>query len=278
MSLNKFRKLLKFEFKKLKYRSIFKIIILCAIALPIITSLSEYSAVKGDNTIPEHYKSYAAVNSVIENDFMGPAMFILFALSTVMICEEFSKGTIKQLFTKPFPKDYHLLSKYIVVCCTVLLYSLIFVSVSTLLFEFLYHFQNLKVPNEYLKQDMIYSIPQFMGLNLISVIPQFLFYIAIIFFWGALTANPIVSIIYGFGFFILDSAIAILFINSKVIPNFILNFNITACCSNISSYIFKEELIEGANLGINLIVFFLYLWIFLSLGRKFFKNKEIHNI
>ena len=276
--MSKFGKLLKFELKKIRQRNIFKIIILCAILLPIVTSLSEYSAVKSDESISVKYKPFVAVNAVIENDFMGPAMIILFALSTVMICEEFSKGTIKQLFTKPFKKDYHLLSKYIVVCCTVFLYSLIFVSVSTLIFELLYHFQELTVPNEYLNKDIVYSIPKFMGLNLISLIPQFLFYIVIIFFWGALTTNPVVAIIYGFGFFILDSSVVVLLMNNESIPKFILNFNISACCSNINSYIFQDELIEGANLGINIIVFFIYLFVFLSLGRLFFKNKEIHNI
>lgn len=276
--MNNFGNLLKFEFKKLKQRNIFKLIILCAIILPIITSLSAYFTVKENVDIQPVYKSYAAVNYVIENDFFGPTMIIIFALSTIIICEEFSKGTIKQLFTKPYKKDYHLLSKYIVVCCTVLLYSLIFVSISTLIFEVLYHFQNLNVPNEYLNQDISYSIPKFMILSIISVIPQFLFYIVILFFWGALTNNPFVMIIYGFLLVIIDNALAMVLTNTEAIPSFILNFNISVCCSNIDSYIFKEKMFEGANLWINIIVLFIYFSVFLSLGRRFFRNKEIQNI
>lgn len=163
---------------------------------------------------------YKLDNKLIENDqemiewitismayIDGLIVIAIIILSGSIVSEEFNKGTIKQLLTKPFTRGKILTSKIIAsliaICLFVLLYEIVFILANC--YEYnnftgvfstnvVYDFDLGKVREVSVLGQSLYGF--------LSVTPAYLIIFAIILFVGALSTSSVASMCAGFGVFL----------------------------------------------------------------------------
>ena len=161
---------------------------------------------------------------------------LIFAILLVagIICDEFNKGTIKQLLIKPFERRKILTSKIIACTLVILLFNLLYYGVvyvaASIPFGFnadsvLYYSFNTHSVGEM-------NLLVYMFINTICLIPQLLFYTALCLLFGVLFTNLAISFIGGFAVYLfapLFSTFVGAGFNTKIwisyIPIFCFNFN-----------------------------------------------------
>lgn len=158
-------------------------------------------------------------NMVSENQFMldfipdsmayvdGLIIVAILIICGSIISEEFNKGTIKQLLTKPFSRAKILTSKMIAgliaVTIFVIVYEIVFTIANCYEYsDFTSIFGNTVVYDFNLGKVREVSILSQCIYGFISVLPAYLIMFAIVFFIGVLTTNSVSTICTGFGIFI----------------------------------------------------------------------------
>ena len=161
---------------------------------------------------------------------------LIFAIILVagIICDEFNKGTIKQLLIKPFERSKILTSKVIACTLVILLFNLLYYGVvyvaASIPFGFNFDSVLYYSFNTHSIGEM--NLLVYMFINTICLIPQLLFYTALCLLFGVLFTNLAISFIGGFAVYLfapLFSAFVGTGFNTKIwisyIPIFCFNFN-----------------------------------------------------
>lgn len=161
---------------------------------------------------------------------------LIFAIILVagIICDEFNKGTIKQLLIKPFERGKILTSKIIACTLVILLFNLLYYGVvyvaASIPFGFNFDSVLYYSFNTHSVGEM--NLLVYMFINTICLIPQLLFYTALCLLFGVLFTNLAISFIGGFAVYLfapLFSAFVGTGFNTKIwvsyIPIFCFNFN-----------------------------------------------------
>ena len=205
----------------------------------------------------------------------------LIIMAIVLICgsivsEEFNKGTIKQLFTKPFSRNKIFTSKVIagLIACLafVLLYELVFVLANcyeygdfTSLFgsSVIYDYDLGKVREVCVLGQCLYSF--------IMVLPSYLIIFAIVMCVGAISTSSVTTMIAGIGVFFVSGLLDLWFKPEVLsyIPFYtwdLTPFMYGGMSSNIYS-----------SLGKSLFIDIITITVFIVVGYIFFNKKDIKN-
>ena len=205
--------------------------------------------------------------------------FILIALiiiSASIVSEEFNKGTIKQLLTKPFSRGKILTSK-IIACLIaftlfVLLYQTVFILANC------YETNSL---NSFLGTNVVYDYHLGIAKEVsvigqclyafVSTLPAYLIIFMMVIFIGIISTNSIATTVVGFGSFIAGDLMSLWF-SDKV-----LSF-IPLCTWNLSSFMYGGTHPNTyITLGKSLVIDILFMIILTVLSYICFKRKEIKN-
>ena len=235
-------------------------------------------------------KYYIENNIVIENEFnagyiLGNLMFefgTFIAVFSVIIAgtivsNEFQKGTIKLLLTKPFSRKKILFSKYIVSILVLLMFIIMFAILQFIVGGFVSGFDVFEIPvvNYDLSTNsiVVMSVFKHLILTVLTSLPMHIFSVTLAFALSTITINSTVAV-----------AIPILVHTIGQIVNVfirelkILRFFITANW-DLSIYLFGGKgLVEGLNLWISLVITAVHILIMLIITFIVFKERDIKNL
>ncbi len=165
--------------------------------------------------IQEKEKAYYEHKYKIENDwvlkksfeeifyiFSEVSMDILLAIILIaggIVAEEFNKGTIKQLFVRPYSR-WKILTSKIIAAFMAFLAFIIFYSVATIIVETILGadiktlFDTVPVYNFNTKQVVEYNSLAYLGINFLAILPEYILYLIVCVFVGVITTNTVASI------------------------------------------------------------------------------------
>ena len=204
------------------------------------------------------------------NNFDIIIVFIIIYLTSTIISEEFSSGTIKNLLIKPHKRISILSSKIITSTLVTLITVIIIVIFQYILGGLLFGFDSYNLEairyNHITQQIDTMSLSNYMILMFFSKIPMYLILTIVSLLLGTITSNMAINILFSLGLYLISSEGILLNNISKYL--FIYNWD-------ISKYLF------GGMSGIGviqpiLISSFTALFIIITL-IYIFKNKDIVN-
>ena len=205
--------------------------------------------------------------------------FIIIAIIIIsgsIISEEFNKGTIKQLLTKPYSRGKILTSKIIA--------SLIAITIFVILYQTVFIIANCYETNSFnslFGTNVIYdfnldrarevSVLSQCIYGFISTLPAYLIIFILIIFIGIVSTNAVATTVIGFGAFIGGDLLQ-LWLNPKI-----LSF-IPLCTWNLSSFMYGGmNYNTHITFGKSLLIDISTIFIFTLLSYVTFKRKEIKN-
>lgn len=267
------------------------------------TNLFEYYNLKNDNNLTKdeetrleslkedylinHYilehktdvNNEATIRGVMKdfNDNFG--IFILIYL--VMICgsivsEEFNKGTIKYLLTKPYTRNKILTSKLLTVLILMPLIVIGMMLIELLLGGIMLGFDSLKVPVLLMNDSTVITmnVLKYSVLNLLSVSPMYLVLIILCFTLSTVTTSTSASITITFLFYLA----------SNIIRNFVLWYNLKFLNWFVSIHWNFSYLVTGESNPFEIkayisgIVISIYVIVMLLISYIYFHKKDVKNI
>lgn len=235
-------------------------------------------------------KYYIENNVAIENEFnagyiLGELMSeygIFIAIFSVIIVgtivsNEFQKGTIKLLLTKPFSRKKILLVKYIVSILVLLIFIIIFALLQFIIGGFISGFDvfNIPVVNYDLNTNsiVVMSVFKYLALNVLSSLPMYIFSVTLAFALSTITMNSTVAVAIPILVYMISEVINVFIQELKI-----LRFFITANW-DLSIYLFGGSgLVEGLNLWISLVITAVYILIMLIATFIVFNERDIKNV
>ena len=198
-------------------------------------------------------------------------------IAGTIVSNEFQKGTIKLLLTRPYSRNKILLSKYIVSMLCIIMFVIVFVIAQYVVGGMVFGFDtfnisaveyDLSTNNIVVMSTLKYSIYTILG-----VLPTYILISTLAFALGTITMNSGVSI-----------AIPILgYMVSSIINYYIqkikwLKYFVTANW-NLSVYQFGGKgLADGLNLWISIVICFIYLAIMVITSFIVFKKRDIKHV
>lgn len=198
-------------------------------------------------------------------------------IAGTIVSNEFQKGTIKLLLTRPYSRNKILLSKYIVSMLCIIVFIIFFIIAQYVVGGIVYGFDifnisaveyNLSTNSIVVMNALKYSLYTILGF-----LPTYILISTLAFALGTITMNSGVSI-----------AIPILgYTVSSIINYYIskikwLKYFVTANW-NLSIYQFGGKgLADGLNLWTSIIICFVYLIIMLIISFVVFKKRDIKNV
>ena len=235
-------------------------------------------------------KYYIENNINIENEYDGRyilinltqeyGMFILIfsvIVAGTIVSNEFQKGTIKLLLTRPYSRNKILLSKYIVSIISILIFIILFALLQYFVGGMVSGFNVFNIPVvEYdlgTNTIVIMSVFKYLVISILSRLPIYILTTTLAFALSTITMNSAVSI-----------AIPILGnMVSEVINLFIekvkiLKYFVTANW-DLSVYLFGGQgLAEGLNFWLSLAICIIYLVIMITTTFIVFNKRDIKNV
>ena len=215
----------------------------------------------------------------ISEDYELFIVILILMISSTIICEEFTSGTIKLLLIKPYSRGKILLSKYLA-CFLVLVISIIFLIIIQLgIGSYLFGIDSLKIPviiYHFGKHQLIkYSIWTYMLIRIISRVPFFILLITISFTLSIFFTSTVVSITIPMLIYMFDQLIRNITLQYNLkITKYLLNIN-----WHFENYLFgKKEEIPNINLKFSSIICISYFICLAILTLYHFKRKNIRNI
>ena len=206
----------------------------------------------------------------------GFIIIALIIISASIISEEFNKGTIKQLLTKPYSRGKILTSK-IVACLIaftlfVVLYQTVFVIANCYETDSLSSFLGTNVVYDYnLGTAKEVSVIGQCLYGFATTLPAYLLIFMMIIFVGIISTNAIATTVTGFGTFIGGDLLS-LWLSEKVISF------IPLCTWNLSSFMYGGTHSNTyITLGKSLVIDVLFMIVLITLSYICFKKKEIKN-
>ncbi len=235
-------------------------------------------------------KYYIENNIQIENE--NDARYILTNLTTeygifivifsiivagTIVSNEFQKGTIKLLLTRPYSRNKILLAKYIVSVICIILFIIAFIIAQYIVGGIVSGFDVFKIPVvEYnFATNSIVTIPvfQYLVIKVLCVLPMYLLLTTLAFTLSTISMNSAVAIAIP----ILGNMVAEIF-NVFIERVKLLKYFVTANW-DLSVYLFGGKgITDGLNFWISLIICVIYLVIMLFITFVVFKRRDIKNV
>ena len=241
-----------------------------------IILINEYALTHEVNTL-----SHSNLNSVLRNFTSEFGLFILIyviMLAGTSVSEEFNKGTIKYLLTKPYKRSTILLSKLLSILILIPIIILAMVLIEILIGGIVLGFNSLNVPdliyNNVTNSLIVRSIFSSLFLNIISVLPIYIFIGIVTFFLSTITMSTSAAITITFLFYLISNVISNLatIYHLSIFKYFIsLNWDF----SYLVNYVPNPF---NLTLTWSLIVYFITTLIILCLTFIYFAKKDVKNI
>lgn len=158
---------------------------------------------------------------------------VLVAILLIMggiVAEEFNKGTVKQLFVRPFRRWKILVSKMIAGAIAIGLF-IIFYNVICLVAELidgvsLNTFKDPILVYNFAKGEVVaYNIFAYIGITFLATLPEIIFYMAVCLLVGVITTSTIASIVATIGIQIIPAMVKFTDKVEAILPYNCLNFN-----------------------------------------------------
>ena len=199
-------------------------------------------------------------------------------LAGTSVSEEFNKGTIKYLLTKPYKRSTILLSKLLSILILIPIIILAMVLIEILIGGIVLGFNSLNVPdliyNNVTNSLIVRSIFSSLFLNIISVLPIYIFIGIVTFFLSTITMSTSAAITITFLFYLISNVISNLatIYHLSIFKYFIsLNWDF----SYLVNYVPNPF---NLTLTWSLIVYFITTLIILCLTFIYFAKKDVKNI
>ena len=237
--------------------------------------ISEYY-IMNDIRIEKEYDARYLLMNLMENYGSFVSIFAII-VAGVIVSNEFQKGTIKLLLTRPFSRVKILLAKYIISLSTICMFILAFMIAQYIIGGIVWGFDSYNIPAiefDYASNNLI-IMPVFTYSLLVTVakIPIYILLTTLAFALSTITTNSAVSVALP----ILGNMVAEVF-NLFIEKVKILKYFVPANW-DLSIYLFGGKgIAEGLNFWLSLIICFIYLTIMLVTTFIVFQKRDIKNV
>lgn len=218
------------------------------------------------------------LRTIIEDYEFFLVLITLMTIS-ILVCEEFQKGTIKFILIKPYSRFIILLSKYLTTLVILLLSILLLISSELILGSIFFGIDSLKdkvlVFNYLTNEINSLSIFTYMFIRILARIPFYLILILISLSIGVFSANTIISIMIPLILTTFTSTILDIAITHNIsIFKYFINLN-----WNFQDYLFgANSSFKEINLKFSIIIYSIYFIVLTILTFNHFRHKDIKNI
>lgn len=235
-------------------------------------------------------KYYIENNIVIENEYNAGyilsnlmseygtfiAIFAIIVAGTI-VSNEFQKGTIKLLLTKPFSRKKILLAKYIVSILALLIFIIMFALLQFIIGGFVSGFDVFDIPvvNYDLSTNsiVVMSVFKHLALVVLTSLPMYIFSVTLAFALSTITMNSTVAVAIPILVHMIGEVINVFIQQLKILKYFI------TANWDLSIYLFGGSgLVEGLNLWISLAITVVYILIMLIITFIVFNERDIKNV
>lgn len=221
----------------------------------------------------------ADLRSVLINFSQEFGIFILIyviMMAGSIVSEEYSRGTIKYLLTKPFRRSTILTSKLLVVLLLIPGIMIFMSLIEILIGGIILGFSSLSVPVVLFSDGAItsYSVIGYLASEFLSIIPMYLVIGLLAFMMSTITASTSAAITVSFLFYLLGN----------VISNLALVYHLPIFKTCVSLYWDFSYLITNSTQPYNasfltsIIVIILYIMVMLFVSYFIFSKKDVKNI
>lgn len=215
----------------------------------------------------------------IVDDYEIFVVIIILIITSTIVAEEFTSGTIKLLLIKPYFRGKILLSKYfasIIMLCAIIIYLVL---LQLLIGGYIFGFSSLELPvivYDFNKECIVeYNVFIYMFIRIIAKLPLLVMILTISFSLGTIFNSVVTAIALPLFVYIFTSSINYLMLQYKVdVFKYLVNVN-----WEFNNYLFgKKVSMDGLNFSFSLgvwIIYFIGIMIFTYID---FKRKNIKNV
>lgn len=211
-----------------------------------------------------------------------PAEFGLFVLIYVImiagsiVSEEYTRGTIKYLFIKPFKRRTILTSKLLVVVLMIPLVMLFMSVIEIVLGGIQLGFSSLSVPVVLYVDGPIttYSVFGYLARLLLSSLPMYLLIGVLGFMISTITSSTSAAITISFLFYLLGNVIS----NLALVYDFPIFKGFVSLYWDFGYLVSHQAQPYGASIGQSILVISIYLLVMLCIAYVTFEKKDVKNI
>ena len=221
------------------------------------------------------------LRSVIMNFFTEYSFLIIvfiIMIAGAIVSDEFSKGTIKSLLIVPHDRSKILLSKYIAVMISLVLFITFLFVAQLLVGGIILGFSSLNIPavvyNLTDKNIEVLNIFSYFLFNLVANLPQIILLATLAFAVSVILNSTAAAITITFcGMIAADMINGIAYSYNIKLLNYFVTTN-----WDFTTYLFGGTSIYGVTLGHSILICLTYLVIMLVITFMVFKNKDIKNV
>lgn len=221
------------------------------------------------------------LRSVIMNFFAEYSFLIIvfiIMIAGAIVSDEFSKGTIKSLLIVPHDRSKILLSKYIAVMISLVLFITFLFVAQLLVGGIILGFSSLNIPavvyNLTDKNIEVLNIFSYFLFNLVANLPQIILLATLAFAVSVILNSTAAAITITFcGMIAADMINGIAYSYNIKLLNYFVTTN-----WDFTTYLFGGTSIYGVTLGHSILICLTYLVIMLVITFMVFKNKDIKNV
>lgn len=221
------------------------------------------------------------LRSVIMNFFTEYSFLIIvfiIMIAGAIVSDEFSKGTIKSLLIVPHDRSKILLSKYIAVMVSLVLFITFLFVAQLLVGGIILGFSSLNIPavvyNLTDKNIEVLNIFSYFLFNLVANLPQIILLATLAFAVSVILNSTAAAITITFcGMIAADMINGIAYSYNIKLLNYFVTTN-----WDFTTYLFGGTSIYGVTLGHSILICLTYLVIMLVITFMVFKNKDIKNV
>lgn len=215
----------------------------------------------------------------IVDDYELFIIIIILIVASILIGEEFNRGTIKLLLIKPYSRNKILLSKYMA-GIIMIIFVIMFIMLSQLLIGgVIFGFDSLEIPVVIYNFGSLgiekINIFVYMLLRIVVRLPMLVLILILSYVIGILSNNTIASF----------SITILLYTFSEVINGMIINYNLkfmqyfVTMNWNFGDYLFGGlSVFEYINLKKSILIYLIYVIILLAIMFVSFRKKNIKNV
>lgn len=221
----------------------------------------------------------ANLRAVLKNFASEFGLFILIYVIMIagsIVSEEFNKGTVKFLLTKPYKRSTILTSKLLTVLLFIPLIMLMMILIELILGGMIFGFSSLKVPIIIYSAGILksYNIFKYLILSLITTLPMYLILGLIAFAISTLMASTSAAVTVSFLIYLIGNVIA----NLALAYKFKLFKVLVFLHWDLSYLLNKEPSPYGFSLSESIFVLVIYSIIILCLTYAYFNKKDVKNV
>ncbi len=203
-------------------------------------------------------------------------IFSIIVAGTI-VSNEFQKGTIKLLLTRPYSRNKILFSKFIVSIICIFIFIIIFIIAQYFIGGIIYGFDVFNIPEvEYnFNTNSIVVIPvlQYMSIKILCVLPMYILLTTLAFALSTITMNSSIAIAIPILGYMVSDAINIFIDRVKLLKYFV------TANWDLSVYLFGGQgIAEGLNFWLSIAICCVYLVIMLVVAFIVFKKRDIKNV